>query len=157
MAISDYVRDLRALVGTRVLVMPCVTALIRNEQGRLLMARHAGSDLWGTPGGGVDPNESPQDAVVREVREETGLEVVAGRVLGAWGGPEYLVVYGNGDQCSYVLIAFECTLVGGEPRPDGEEILELRWVTPEELEELPLPRWGGHLLPDLFRRLGSGR
>lgn len=156
MAISEYLKELRQLIGTRLVVVPCVTAVIRDDRGRLLMARHAGSGIWGTPGGAVDPNESPAEAVVRELREETGLVVRAGRVLGAWGGPDFLVTYENGDQCSYVMIAIECEIEGGSMQPDGEEVLELRYVARGELEQLRLSRWGMRVLPLLFDVTAAG-
>lgn len=147
---SDYVRSLRERIGNTLIVMPCVTAVIPDERGRLLMARHAGSGLWGTPGGAVDPHESPAAAVAREVREETSLIVSPGKVLGAWGGPDFFVTYSNGDQCSYVMIAIECRIIGGEMCPDDDEIEELRWVEESELSGLATPRWGRELLPMFF-------
>jgi 8-oxo-dGTP pyrophosphatase MutT (NUDIX family) len=150
MAISEYLRDLRRSIGTKLVLMPCVTAVIHDDSGRLLVARHAGSGIWGTPGGAIDPNEAPATAVVREVREETGLEIRALGVIGAWGGPEFLVTYENGDQCSYVMIAYQCEIIGGEMCPDGEEVLELRYVDAVELGHLSLSPWGRLVLPQFF-------
>src|SRR3954466_12295448 len=66
-------------------VVPCVGAVVRDAAGRLLLVRrgHApGRGLWSLPGGRVEPGESVEQAVAREVREETGLTVRAGAPVG---------------------------------------------------------------------------
>jgi len=94
-----------------------------------------------TPGGGIEPLETPADAAVREVWEETGLHVALTRLVGAYGGPEFVVTYGNGDRTSYLMVVFEARVLGGDQRPDGEEILELRWFEEHELDALALTGW----------------
>ena len=95
---SDYVRRVRAKMGNEFLLMPSVTALVFDEQRRVLLVRPSHRDnVWAAPGGAVDPDEAPQDAVVREVWEETGLLVEPTQLRGVFGGPEYRVWYANGD------------------------------------------------------------
>lgn len=65
--------------------IPCVGAVIRDDAGRLLMVLRGhdpGKGLWSIPGGRVEPGETPEQAVVREVMEETGLHVSCGPLLG---------------------------------------------------------------------------
>jgi 8-oxo-dGTP diphosphatase len=65
--------------------IPCVGAVIRDDAGRLLMilrGHDPGRGLWSIPGGRIEPGETPQQALVREVREETGLTVSCGPLLG---------------------------------------------------------------------------
>ena len=57
MAISDYMRALRAKVGHDVILMPSVAGLVFDDAGRMLLARHATADLWAAPGGAVDKNK----------------------------------------------------------------------------------------------------
>ena len=80
MGMSDYLHGVRAKVGHALLVVPSATGLVYDDQGRVLLARHANDNVWMAPGGALDPDESPADAAVREVWEETGLvvEPVAG-------------------------------------------------------------------------------
>lgn len=146
MPMSEYVRRLRAAVGSMLLEAPSVSVVIRDPAGRTLLARHSEGDVWVTPGGAVEPLETPADAAVREVWEETGLEVELRRLIGVYGGPEFVVTYANGDRTSYLMAAFEGRVRAGEPRPDGEEVLELRWFAPAELEALPLSDWMREIL-----------
>jgi len=154
MAISDYLRGVRAKVGHDFLLATAATGLVFDDAGRVLLGRHSNAGLWVAPGGAIDPDESPADAVVRELWEETGLHVQPVTLLGVFGGPSFRVHYSNGDETGYVMVVFECRILGGTPTPDGEEVLELRWVAADELKDLPLSRWARDLLPALVASRG---
>jgi ADP-ribose pyrophosphatase YjhB (NUDIX family) len=136
MPMSEYVRDLRALVGPRVLEVPTVSIAVQDAQGRVLLVRHAEGNDWTTPGGMVEPYETPADAAVREMWEETGLAVELTRILGVLGGPLQSTTYRNGDRLAWVSTVFGARIVGGTPAPDGHETLELRYVGRDELAGL---------------------
>ena len=157
MPISEYLRGVRARVGTELLLVPSVTAIVRDERQRVLLVKAIERGVWTAPGGSVDPHESPADAVVRETWEETGLLVEPRALLGVYGGREFLVTYANGDRTSYFMTVFECAVVGGAPRPDGVETSELRYVAEAELAALPLPDWGRVVFPDVFHPCGRAR
>ena len=76
MPISEYIKGLREKIGHDLVLNPGVAALIHDESGRVLLQRRSYDGLWSLPAGAVDPGESPAQAVVREVWEETGLKVV---------------------------------------------------------------------------------
>ncbi|MCD0448056.1 NUDIX hydrolase [Actinocorallia sp. API 0066] len=107
--------------------MRCVGAVIQRDGALLLIrrGRPPGEGLWSIPGGRVEPGESDDDAVVREVAEETGLVVAVGRLLGS-------VVIGPYDVHDYAA-----TVIAGEPRA-GDDAADVRWARPEELPDLPL-------------------
>jgi ADP-ribose pyrophosphatase YjhB (NUDIX family) len=112
--------------------IPCVGAIVVHE-GRLLVVRRGrapGRGLWSVPGGRVERGESLQTAVVREVAEETGLEVRAGEPVGR----VERAAHGNG---IYVIDDLRCTVVG-EPAAAvaGDDADEVRWVGRQELERL---------------------
>jgi len=154
MPISDYLRGVRARIGHDYLLACAATGLVFDDGGRVLLARHTNGGVWVAPGGAIDPDESPADAVVREVWEETGLHVAPAALLGVFGGPSFRVRYANGDETGYVMAVFECRVLGGSPAPDGEEVLELRWVAADELPRLALSRWACELLPVLVANRG---
>lgn len=146
MPMSDYVQSLRDRIGHDLLVLPGVSAVIRDGD-RFLLGRHAHSGLWSIIGGGIEPGEEPVDALLREVQEETGARVEAGRVIGAYGGEPLTVEYPNGDRVAYTTIAYECRLLS-EPAPDLDELLELGWFTREQIAALPRRTWIDRVIAD---------
>jgi 8-oxo-dGTP pyrophosphatase MutT (NUDIX family) len=128
MGISPYMKNLRAHFGPQLVMSPSVAALIRNELGQILFLVRADNGLWDLPAGAIDPGESPAQAVVREVREETGLIVEPTAVAGVFGGEGFRVYYGNGDVVEYTVIVFECRVVGGELGGLDDETAELHFI-----------------------------
>ncbi|MGH3343580.1 MAG: NUDIX hydrolase [Carbonactinosporaceae bacterium] len=115
--------------------VPCVGAIARDGEGRLLVVRRTrppGAGLWSLPGGRVERGETDAEALAREVREETGLDVAVGALVGTVDrpGPEG-VVYEVRD---YLAVA-----AGGALRA-GDDASEARWVSPAELLVLPTTR-----------------
>lgn len=146
MGISSYVEELRASVGSRLLLLPGVAAVVRNPDGHVLMIRRSDDGRWGLPAGAVDPGESPADAVVREVREETGLEVRPERLLGVFGGADFRHTYPNGDKAEYTVLVFECDVIGGRLRSADGEAEGFKYFAPDTMPQLPPP-----YPPELFQ------
>ena len=136
MPISEYLRGLRALVGSRLLLLPGVAAIVRDADDRVLFMRRTDNGQWGLPAGAIDPGETPAEAVAREVREETGLDVRPRRVAGIFGGQGFRVRYENGDEAEYTVIVFDCEVVGGTLSPADGEALELRYFAPDDAPQL---------------------
>jgi 8-oxo-dGTP pyrophosphatase MutT (NUDIX family) len=139
MPVAPHIRRLRDFVGTELLMLPGVAAVVRDPEGRVLVHHRADDGSWSLPGGAIEPGESPAAAAIREVREETGLAVRATRVLGVFGWPRLRVRYPNGDHVEYVAIVFGCEIAGGTLAPQDGEATGFRWCTRAELAELPLP------------------
>jgi 8-oxo-dGTP pyrophosphatase MutT (NUDIX family) len=139
MPISDQIRELRSLIGTRLLQVPSVAAIIRDADGGILLQLRSRNGRWGLPSGAIDPGETPEEAVVREVREETGLEVEPLRLLGVFSGRNFRYTYDNGDEVEYMVALFECRVVGGQAGDFDDETLEVRCFSPDEVPELEMP------------------
>jgi 8-oxo-dGTP pyrophosphatase MutT (NUDIX family) len=135
---SPYVHELRAKIGNGLLMLSSVTAMLFDEQRRLLVVQDANTKKWITLGGGVDPDESPSDAIVREAWEELGIVIEPTKLMGVFGGPQFRVNYANGDTVSYVVAMFEIRLLSGVPTPDNLEISHVRYVTRDEMRQLPM-------------------
>jgi 8-oxo-dGTP pyrophosphatase MutT (NUDIX family) len=156
MPISEHLRAVRAKVGHDLLILPAAAGLVFDDAGHVLLLRHGDTGRWVLPGGAVELDETPGDAAVREVWEETGLWVEPTAIRGVFGGPEFRVQYRNGDRTAYVIAVFDCRVRGGELRLDGEEALELRWVAPADIEALDLSPWARIVLPHVTVARGRG-
>ena len=102
------------------------------HEGRLLVVRRAhapGAGLWSIPGGRVEPGESVETACAREVREETGLVVTVGRMVGR---VERAAPSGG----VYVIDDHECAVVGDASARAASDATEAAWVTRAELMAL---------------------
>src|SRR6516162_3273510 len=114
-------------------VIGCVGAVIKDGQGRLLLIKrgHApGAGLWSLPGGRIEPGETDAEALVREMREETGLTVEPGRLVGRVRRPAQ-----DGDVLD--IRDYAATVTGGTLHA-GDDAAEARWVAPGELDSLPI-------------------
>ena len=115
--------------------IPCVGAVIKDGDGRLLLIRRGhepGAGLWSLPGGRIEPGETDQQAVAREVLEETGLRVDCGRLLGRAELP------GPGD--AVIDVGDYMAVVTGGELAAGDDADDARWVTAAEMNGLQLTK-----------------
>ena len=152
MAMSAHIRRLRAALGSELLVLPSVTGIVFDASDRILLVRQAEGGLWSAPGGAIDPEETPADAVVREVWEETGLYTDPVRLLGVYGGPSCLVTYPNGDRTIYVMSVFECEVRGGSLCASSDETTDAAFVSAAELATYSTSSWVRTVLPRFYDR-----
>jgi len=146
----NYIKDIRKLVGNALLQMPSVTIVTLNDKGKILLMHHRDTDTWVAPGGSIEPGETPADAAVREMYEETGLIVELVSIKGVYGGPEFVVSYPNGDKTSYVMTIFEAVATGGKLEAIDNEAKELKYFTLKEALKLNTQPWLKSILPKLF-------
>lgn len=131
-----HVQALRAAVGHAPLILTGAAACIRDDRGRVLLQKRRDNALWGFPGGMQEMGESIAATVVRETREEVGLEVEPAHLIGLYTTPEFGRTYENGDQAQNFIVFFECTLKGGELQAQESEVLEMGWFEPDRLPPL---------------------
>ena len=120
----------------------CAGAVVRDDQGRLLLIRRAhepGLGRWSLPGGRIEPGETPGEAAAREVLEETGLVVQVGTLLATVDLPG-----------GYRVHDFAATVTGGELRA-GDDASDARWCTPDDVSLMDLSTG----LLDELRRMGA--
>ncbi|MFI6684811.1 NUDIX hydrolase [Streptomyces sp. NPDC050485] len=135
MATPDFIRDIRAAAGHQLLLLPGVSAIVFDDEGRVLLGRRADNGQWSTIGGIPEPGEEPADTAVREVYEETGVRCVAERVVLVEAARQS-ITYPNGDVCQYMDITFRCRATGGEARVNDDESLEVGWFALDALPKL---------------------
>lgn len=135
----SYLRHLRRLVGNQLLLVPSVAAVIQDTEGRLLLQQKSGSEGWSLPAGAIEPGETPETAIMREVVEETGLDVEIEALLGLFGGEAFRYKYPNGDEVEYTVALFRCHIVGKTGKPLDGETVSLRYFTRSDFPGLALP------------------
>jgi len=133
-ATQNYVTYLRRFIGHHKAILPGAAGMIRDAKGRVLLQRRRDNGLWGFPGGLVDLGESATDAVIREFREEVGLDVAVKRLIGVYTSPAFDRVYPNGDASQLFISFFDCEVIGGELHAQESEVLEIGWF---DLDRLP--------------------
>jgi ADP-ribose pyrophosphatase YjhB (NUDIX family) len=118
-------------------LVPAASAVVVDQAGRILLHRRNDNDLWSIPGGAMELGERIADTAVREVKEETGLEVRPEALVGIYTDPRHVVEYGDGEVRQQFSVCFACRVLGGE-LSTGEESLEVGFFTPAEIEAMPV-------------------
>ena len=112
-----------------------VTAIVRNEDGDLLMVHKVDNDLWALPGGAMDIGESISQAVVREVKEETGIDVEVTGVSGIYTDPNHVMAYDDGEVRQECSICFRARPVAGELTVSNET-KDVSWIPVTVIQQL---------------------
>jgi ADP-ribose pyrophosphatase YjhB (NUDIX family) len=118
-------------------LVPAASAVVADQDGRILLARRRDNDLWTIPGGAMEPGETISEAAVREVKEETGIDVEVVSLVGIYSNPIHVVEYSDGEVRQQFSVCFACRPMGGEPEP-SEETSEVGYFTPDALGRMEI-------------------
>ncbi|MGW1749507.1 NUDIX hydrolase [Streptomyces sp. NPDC002092] len=132
MPTPDFIREIRASAGHQLLWLPGVSAVVFDDEGRVLLGQRADNHRWALISGIPEPGEQPAAALAREVEEETGVRVAVERLITVRTGQQ--VTYPNGDICQFMDLCFRCRVIDGEARVNDDESLAVGWFA---LDELP--------------------
>lgn len=126
-------------------IRPGVGAVVVNDAGEVLLLKRADTEQWALPTGSVERCEPVQEAIVREVEEETGLHIAVERLTGIYSHPEQQVFsYPSGKAVHFITNCFRCTIEGGTPQADEDEALEVGFFDVTDLPSTILsmqPQW----------------
>ena len=130
----SYVQLMRSLIGHRLLLLAGSNVILSDPHQRILLQlRRDGS--WGLPGGLLEPGESLEETAVREVKEETNLDVRHLTLLGVFSGSEYTFTLRNMDKINVITAVYWSSDWAGEMVNDPEEGQELAFFSPHELPD----------------------
>lgn len=133
-------------------VIQVVCALIEDEAGRLLVAQRPPgkhlAGLWEFPGGKIEPGESPQAALIREIAEELGCAAIPGEALAP--------VTHAYEKVTVRLIPFLARFAEAGARPETREHSALRWVTRAEIGDLAMPAADAPIVAEWVARAPRG-
>lgn len=135
MARTEYYDDPNAPKPNSLVV--AASAVVADDQGRILLQRRRDNDLWALPGGGMDMGDSLPGTAVREVKEETGLNVEITGLVGTYTDPRHVIAYSDGEVRRQFNVCFTARVIGGS-LAISDESTELRFIEPGELDALPM-------------------
>ncbi|MFI6287096.1 NUDIX domain-containing protein [Streptomyces sp. NPDC051018] len=135
MARTEYYDDPAAPEPNHLVV--AASAVVTDEEGRILLQRRRDNDLWALPGGGMGMTDSLPGTAVREVREETGLTVEITGLVGIYTDPRHVIAYSDGEVRRQFNVCFTARVTGGE-LTISDESTELRFIHPDDLADIPM-------------------
>ena len=122
-----------------------VAVIILNEENQVLLQKRADIGLWGIPSGHIEIGETVSEAVAREVKEETNLDIRIRKIIGVYSDPDSQVFdYPNGKSIHFITTCFLAEITGGELKCNSDESLEIKFFSQENLPENLLkmhPQW----------------
>ena len=150
-----YVAELRKALGDRPLLIPSTSLIALDSEGRILLQLRTDDGTWGLPGGLLEIGEAPEQAVVRETREEMGLDIREVELFDVFGGSEVYHDYPCQGRVYSVNVAYIARGVTSEPRVDHDEVAEARFFAVDELPS-SLERGSRVVLRRYRERAGAG-
>jgi len=118
-------------------LVPAASAVIVDEADRILLIRRSDNGLWTIPGGAMEPGEDIAGCCLREVREESGVDVEIVRLVGIYSNPGHVVEYADGEVRQQFSVCFACRPAGGG-LATSDESSEAGYFTPEEIEDMDI-------------------
>ncbi|WP_453989916.1 NUDIX domain-containing protein [Bacillus nitroreducens] len=122
-----------------------VAVIILNEEKQVLLQKRSDVGLWGIPSGHIEIGETVSEAAIREVKEETNLDIKINKLIGVYSDPDSQVfAYPNGKVVHFITTCFLAEITGGELRCNSSESLELKFFNQQNLPQDLLkmhPRW----------------
>jgi 8-oxo-dGTP pyrophosphatase MutT (NUDIX family) len=131
----DYIKWIRGKVGHDTIILNFSGAIITNDKGEVLLQKRSDKeDIWGLPGGAMEVGESIEETAIRELKEETGLDIQVDYLIGVYS--KYFTEYPNGDKAQSICYLFKGNVVNGVLSCDNEETFDLRFFDKNSIPKL---------------------
>ena len=118
-------------------LIPASSAVVADDAGRILLIRRSDNGLWTIPGGAMEPGEAIAACCLREVREESGIDVDITRLIGIYSNPRHVVEYADGEVHQQFSVCFACRPVAGQ-LSTSDESSEVGYFTLGELATMDI-------------------
>lgn len=136
--LSDYLWDLQAKIGNDLIQVPLVAAVILNPGDQILLQENEGAQGWSLPADVIEVAETPQEALARQVRQNTGLELLSATLLDVFGGKAFRYIHANGNVVEYTVIVFNC-VTQGQPSARLVQRHKLSYFSRSQMPSLAFP------------------
>lgn len=130
----DYIRWIRSYVGNQEIILNFSGGILTNQNNEILLQLRSDKKLWGLPGGAIEKGESVERAAIREVLEETGIQVKITALLGIYSN--YFDTYPNGDKAQTITTMFIFETIESSISIHNAETLDLRFFSRDNLPEI---------------------
>ena len=152
----SYIQKIRAKIGHEQFIHPAARIIVENRVGEVLFIERIDNGKLGLPAGALEENETIEDCIRREVKEETGLIIQALEVIGISSNPaKEAVSYPNGDQIQYFTIEFYSSQWEGELQPiDKAEVKTAQFLPKEKAHQLPTNEQSAFESLSYYRKYG---
>lgn len=134
---DSYLGRLRKKVGSQMIIAPAARAIIQNEKGEILFVRRRDNDAWVMPAGGLELHESIFDCLKREVKEETGLDVISAKSIAMYTRPKYEYTNGYGDENKMFAVVFLVEEWSGKILKETDETYDAKFFSLHNLPDIP--------------------
>ena len=129
----SYIKDLRKYVGHEPILTAGVGLFVFNDQEKVLMQLRTDYNQWGFPGGSMELGESFEETAIRELKEETNLDIKEMKLIKVLSGKDTYREYPNGDKLYDITALFVITKYDGELRVNDDESKKFDWFSINDL------------------------
>ncbi len=131
---ESYIKRIRSLVGDEFLILNATAVVIVNHNNEILLQKRSDNGYWGLPGGLLELNDSITKGAIREVKEETNLDIAIKRFIGVFVNP--FMRWKEKDTAKVYSFAFLGEVIGGELRVNDSESTEMQYFSYENLPNI---------------------